>query len=226
MVNHEKEYIVEATLGFLTDTLDLEGKVIKEDVPNVTNEDVIKVLNSYKKTYEQTVPIYSAVKVNGKKLYEYARNNETVELPKRMVTIKEMELLTPLKDNKFSFRVVVTKGTYIRSLVNDIAIDLNTVGTMTKLIRTKIDDYKLQDAVEPEEITEDKLIPLMSALRKYNHVVIDPEDELRIAHGNLAKNIYNSDVVVFITKDDRLLAIYKEYPKDKTLLKPWKMFIK
>ena len=103
LASNEKEYIAEVTLGIKTDTLDREGKVLEEKETVVNKEDLEKTLKKYETTYEQEVPIYSAVKVNGKKLYEYARSGEKVILPKKKVTIKKIELLK-FKANKFTFK--------------------------------------------------------------------------------------------------------------------------
>ena len=143
LTSHDKEYIASVELGYSTDTLDIEGEVIEEcNIPN--NLNIEEVVNSFKKTYLQEVPIYSAVKVDGKKLYEYARKNIEVDLPKKEVTIKEIELLENI-DNIFKFKCLVTKGCYIRSLIKDICKDLNVLGTMTDLIRTKQGKISLKD---------------------------------------------------------------------------------
>ncbi|NLM63337.1 MAG: tRNA pseudouridine(55) synthase TruB, partial [Mollicutes bacterium] len=141
MTNEDKEYIAEVTLGIKTDTLDITGNVIEEEICFKTKEEIIEALNIMKGEYEQEVPIYSAVKIKGKKLYEYARNKEKVELPKRLVNIKEINLIGDIKyvDSKviFSFKCKVSKGTYIRSLIDDIAKKLNTIGVMSNLTRIK-----------------------------------------------------------------------------------------
>jgi len=137
----DKEYIAGVKLGLQTDTYDITGKVLKEkEIPN--NYNLEAVLKTFKKTYLQEVPIYSAIKVNGRKLYEYARKNQQVNLPKKEVTIKSIELLDQ-NQTTFKFKALVTKGTYIRSLINDIGRSLNTYATMTSLTRTK-QGYKKQ----------------------------------------------------------------------------------
>ena len=119
-----KEYIAGVKLGIKTDTLDITGTILNEkEIPDLSK--LNETINNFKKTYLQEVPIYSAVKVNGKKLYEYARNNETIELPKKEVTIEEIELLEQ-KEDTFTFKTLVSKGCYIRSLINDIGKSLNT----------------------------------------------------------------------------------------------------
>ena len=139
-----KEYVADAVLGILTDSLDITGNVLdKKEVPKEIN--IETVLQQYKKTYLQEVPSYSAVKVGGKKLYEYARNNEEVILPKKEVTIKEIKLLN--KDaNQFSFSCLVSKGCYIRSLIRDIGSSLNTYATMTKLTRVKQGKFTIEQS--------------------------------------------------------------------------------
>ena len=119
LTSEDKEYIATVKLGVLTDTLDTDGKVLEEKDVFIKKEDLVRTLNSFVGFYDQEVPIYSAVKINGKKLYEYARSNIKVDLPKRRVEIKKIELLEFNKDH-YKFKVLVSKGTYIRSLIKDI----------------------------------------------------------------------------------------------------------
>ncbi len=220
LTSEYKEYIAEAILGIKTDTYDIEGKVIdKKDINNDIN--LKDTISSYKKTYMQEVPIYSAVKVNGKKLYEYARNNEEVKLPKKKVTIKEIELLS-INKNKFVFKALVSKGCYIRSLINDIGESLNTYATMTKLIRTKLGKFRIEDSYTLDDIRNNnyKLYSIDEAL---DYPVIEIEDDLykKISNGVKIDNKYNiKDKVIFKYKD-KLLGIYE---KDNNILKTWKNF--
>ena len=171
----DKEYIAEFELGYKTDTLDVEGEVLdRKSIPD--SIDMEEVLNSFKKTYLQEVPIYSAIKVNGKKLYEYARNNIDVELPKKEVTIKEIELLEE-NNNKYKFKTLVSKGTYIRSLINDIGLSLNTYATMTSLERTKQGLVKIEDTNTLEDIENNNYsIHFIDEVLDYK--VIEVENEL------------------------------------------------
>ena len=229
-MDHDKEYIAEVTLGIKTATLDLDSPVLEECHVNLDKDKLNFVLNSFVGSYEQEVPIYSAKKVNGKKLYEYARSNKEVMLPKQLVEIKEIELLTPIINNgihpKFSFRVVVSKGTYIRSLVRDIAHKLDTIGVMSELRRTRVGDYILKDAFKIEDIKNNhyKVLSLESALAKYNKEIVDSKLEEKIKNGSIIDNINDVDSVVFFNKQDELIGIYKRYYKDSNKLKPWKMF--
>lgn len=216
----DKEYIVEVKVGILTDSLDITGKVIKENDKLVDEKEIIEVLNSFKGNYLQEVPKYSAVKVGGKRLYEYARENIEVDLPKRMVDIKEIELLEFNKDS-FKFRTLVSKGTYIRSLVRDIGDKLNICLTMNNLKRTKQGRFYIEDSYTLDDIKKNnyKLISLKDALSIYYQVEVDEFLYKRIKNGTILRNLYNKDVIVF-TKDKDVIAIYKVYEKDKTKIKP------
>ena len=124
LTNHDKEYIADITFGIETDTLDITGTVLKEENTNFSREEIEKVLNEYQKEYDQMVPIYSAIKINGKKLYEYAREKEEIELPSRKVKIYKIDLLKYEQINNkthIQIKCNVSKGTYIRSLIRDIA---------------------------------------------------------------------------------------------------------
>ena len=146
-----KEYIATFKLGILTDTLDITGNIIDEKICNVSEEKIRNVISSYKCIYDQEVPIYSSVKINGRKLYEYARNGEEVTLPKRKVDIKSIEVLEINKDI-IKIKCLVSKGTYIRSLIRDIGESLNTHATMTDLIRTKQGIFDIKDSYTIEDI--------------------------------------------------------------------------
>lgn len=225
-----KEYEAEITLGLLTDTLDITGNELKEEKVNVNKEQILEALNKMTGKYIQEVPIYSAVKVNGRKLYEYARAGESVELPKREVDIKELELIGNIKytDNKtiFNIRCLVSKGTYIRALVNDIANSLNTIGVMSKLTRTKQGKFKLENCYKIEDIESGnyKLISIAEALNNFPKVVVDGYLENLIKNGAVINDEWKQEHILFINKNNCLLALYKSYDKDKNKLKPWKMF--
>lgn len=225
-----KEYEAEITLGLLTDTLDITGNELKEEKVKVNKEQILEALNKMTGKYVQEVPIYSAVKVNGRKLYEYARAGESVELPKREVDIKELELIGNIKytDNKtiFNIRCLVSKGTYIRALVNDISNSLNTIGVMSKLTRTKQGKFKLENCYKIEDIESGnyKLISIVEALNNFPKVVVDGYLENLIKNGAVINDEWKQEHILFIDKNNCLLALYKSYDKDKTKLKPWKMF--
>lgn len=221
-----KEYIADIELGIETDTLDITGNILKEETVFKTKEEIENILSSMIGSYDQEVPIYSAVKINGKKLYEYAREKEEVELPKRKVEVKQIELLNyrQKEDNVFfKMRCLVSKGTYIRSLVRDIATKLNTIGVMTDLIRTKQGKFNIEDAYTLEQIKQGKshLIKIEDAL-DIDIVEVDDYLKEKIQNGSILENRYPKDTVLF--KQNTALAIYKKYEKDPTKVKPWKMF--
>ena len=209
LASNEKEYIAEVTLGIKTDTLDIEGKVLEEKETFVNKEDLEKTLKKYETTYEQEVPIYSAVKVNGKKLYEYARSGEKVILPKKKVTIKKIELLK-FKDNKFTFKCLVSKGTYIRSLIRDILNDLGVIGTMSNLTRTKQGVFDIENSYSLEDVRNGnyKLL-LVKDVLDIDKITVSDELKFKILNGNKVKGNY-SNKVLFLDEDGGELAIYKK----------------
>ena len=207
-------------LGVKTDTLDITGNVIASK-PVDLEKDIEKVVSSYQKTYLQTVPIYSAVKVKGKKLYEYARSNKEVELPKKEVTIKKIKVLTTDNDT-FMIKALVSKGCYIRSLINDIGESLDTYATMTTLERTKQGKVKITETNTMDEIRQGN-IHFHNIEEVLDYPVIKVEEPLarKIKNGMKLKNTYQvKDKVIFKTKD-KLLGIYQ---KDGDILKVWKNF--
>ena len=216
LVEKYKEYIATFELGYQTDTYDTEGKVINKSDKVVEKDEIIKVINSYKKTYLQEVPIYSSVKVNGKKLYEYARNNIEVELPKREVEIKDIEILS-IEENKVVIKTFVSKGTYIRSLINDIGMSLETYATMTDLIRTKVDKYNLEDAYTLEDVEENnyKLLSIEEVL-DYPKIELDGGLYKKVSNGVKISNDYNINDKVILKYNNHLVAIYEE--KDNYLI--------
>lgn len=160
LINHDKKYIATLKLGVKTTTADVEGEIIeREDVDeNIFDEKYIsEVLKCFVGNLIQTPPIYSAIKVKGKKLYEYARNNIEIEIPKRNIEIYSINLIEFNKEDKtIIFEVECSKGTYIRSLCEDIAEKLGTIGYMKELRRTKVGEFCLAEAVTIEELENNK----------------------------------------------------------------------
>ena len=147
LINHDKKYIVELQLGTKTDTADSEGKIIEEKAVNkkgLSKENITKVLQTFIGKQEQVPPIYSAIKVNGKKLYEYARKGQKVELQPRQIEIYEIKLIDySAEKQQIKFEVYCGKGTYIRSLCEDIATKFGTVGYMKSLKRIQVGNFKI-----------------------------------------------------------------------------------
>lgn len=219
-----KEYEAEITLGIDTDTYDITGNIIKEETSDVSKEEIIEVLNSFIGEYEQEVPIYSAVKINGKKLYEYARNNESVILPKRLVKIDNLELISDIKYINdrviFKIKTSVSKGTYIRSLVHDIALKLNTIGVMSSLKRTKLGNFSIEQCKNIEDISLKDIVKVKDLLYGYKFIKVDDMLKKDILNGKIISNIYDEKKIVFIDNEDLVLALYEVYHKDNTKMKP------
>ena len=223
LTNHDKEYIADITFGIETDTLDSTGNIIREENKIINKEDIIQVLNSYKKEYDQQVPIYSAIKINGKKLYEYARENIDVELPTRKVNIYDIELLKyEIIDNKthIQIRCNVSKGTYIRSLIRDIGNSLNTCAIMTNLRRTKLGNFNIEDATKIKDIKNAKLYSIEEVLKNYKQIEVSDNLEFKIKNGCKIENIYNEEYVLF-KNINGIIGLYKN---ENNILKPYKMF--
>ena len=160
LINHDKKYIVNLALGQKTETADLEGKIIEEkNIPDksLTQSKIEKVLKSFIGKQQQMPPIYSAIKVNGKKLYEYARKGQNVEIKPREIEIYDIKLMNiDAQKKQIQFEVFCGKGTYIRSLCEDIAEKLETVGYMENLKRIQVGDFKIEESSKIQELEENK----------------------------------------------------------------------
>ena len=160
LINHDKTYIATIQLGKKTDTLDSEGSILEERIVDgklLNKENVQRVLECQIGKQIQTPPIYSAIKVNGKKLYEYARKGVEVEIPKREIEIYNIELLDiNEKDKTIEFKVHCSKGTYIRTLCENIAEKLGTIGYMKELNRVQVGQFNLNQAFTVEELEKNK----------------------------------------------------------------------
>lgn len=215
-----KEYIAEFELGYETDTLDNTGSVLKTSDKKVSEEDIINTINSFLGEYNQEVPKYSAVKINGKKLYEYARNEEEVSLPSRLVDIKNIEVLKVGKVIKI--KCMVSKGTYIRSLIRDIGLKLGTHATMTSLERTKQGKFSINESYKLEDIKDGKfkLINIEEVFKGYPKINLDEISYKKVSNGCMLDNNYDSDYVLFYYKNN-LVSIYKSVENKK--IKPFIM---
>lgn len=228
LMDHDKEYIAKFKLGIDTDTLDITGKILNTCNKKVTKEDLLNVLNRLQGLIKQEVPKYSAVKVNGKKLYEYARNNIEVKLPIKEVNIYKLELL---EYNEESMEATVfcnvSKGTYIRSLIRDIGNNLGTYATMTELERTKLGIYDINNSYTLSDIEKGnyKLLDIKDIYSKNQKMIIDDENLLKkIKNGMILDKFYDGKDKMLLDKNEKLIAIYTEC-SDKNKVKPWKMFV-
>ena len=220
LTSKTKEYVATMQLGIQTDTGDITGNIIKRASFRVNKEQIIQTLNSFLCQSTQTVPIYSAVKINGKKLYEYARNGKEVILPTREITISNIELID-FHDNLIKFKVTVSKGTYIRSLIEDIGKTLKTVATMEDLVRTKQGSYKIEDSYTLDDIKNDnyKLIPLRTVLQDYPSYELNANEYFKVKNGSkMSLNL--DDKIVTLLYNNKPIALYK---KENDLYRVYKM---
>ncbi len=224
LTSDKKEYIAEVILGYETDMLDITGTETKRNKPNITEEELKKVLNTYLGKYFQQVPMYSAVKVGGRKLYEYARKNEQITPPSKEVEIYSLELLKGpkfLEDTiEFTIKCEVSKGTYIRSLIRDIAYSLNTYGTMKNLIRTKQGPFSLEDSntLEDLETNNYKILTIKEALPNIKKLTIEEPLLTKVKNGMVLDKFFEEDKVLLLDKSGKEIAIYTDCGNNKIKL--------
>ncbi len=191
LTEHNKQYIATLKLGEKRDTGDLEGKIIEtEEVPTLNKENIELILKSFLGKQEQTPPMYSAIKINGKKLYEYARDGKEIEVPKREIEIYDIKL-NSINESEIKFLVDCSKGTYIRSLCEDIAKKIGTVGFMKELIRTKVDEFEIENSYTLEELEENKenvkVISIEELFENNEKIVLDEEKLTLFLNGGRIK---------------------------------------
>lgn len=203
----DKEYIAKVKLGIKTDTLDITGNILEEKKEELNKEELLEVLKSFIGDYSYEVPIYSAIKVNGKKLYEYARNDQKVELPIKNSYIYDIKLID-FKENSFTFSVKVSNGTYIRALVRDISKKLNKLMTLEELTRTKVDNLLIENSYTLEDIKNNnfKLLKINDLLN-YKEVELNRDLEDKVLNGNKIKLDEKEDNILFI-KEKEEIAVY------------------
>lgn len=209
----DKTYVAKLSLGKATDTLDLTGKIVEEkEVPQLNKDQIKEVLSSFLGRQKQIPPKYSALKVNGKKLYEYARENIEVNIKERDIEIYNIELID-YSNNEIIFLCKVSKGTYVRTLASDIANKLNTVGHLSALTRLTVGKYHLNEAKQIEDISINDILPLTKALNFMKQIKVDDEQIKKIKNG---QRFYldSEDELIYITdKFDNPLAIYGKKEK-------------
>lgn len=221
LTSDDKEYIAEFELGYETDTLDNTGEVLKTSDKKVTKEEIVSVINSFKGSYNQEVPKYSAVKINGKKLYEYARNNEEISIPSRLVNIKNIEILEV--GDIIKIKCLVSKGTYIRSLIRDIGNNLGSFATMTSLIRTRQGQFNINDSFKLDDIKNNnyEIIRVEKVFNIYPKIKINEDEYKKISNGCILDNKYDNKYILFYY-NEQLVSIYKDVDNNK--IKPFIMF--
>lgn len=227
ITGYDKVYEARVIIGYETETLDMEGNIVKWGRFDYTKGDIERVIREFPREYEQVVPIYSAVKVNGKRLYKSARRGDVVDLPKRMVSIYEMDLISDVEvfenHTSFDIRCKVSKGTYIRSLVRDIGNKLGSYGTLMDLRRTRQGNFGLDGAYSIDDIKSGNF-----ELKKIGEVLDIPkvwvsEDMLfKIRNGCKVKKFFEGDMALVMDGDSEV-AIYRVSEEDEKIAKVYKM---
>ena len=213
IINHDKIYEAVLKLGEKTDTADIEGSILEtKKVPeeSLKTEKVKQVLNSFIGKQEQTPPIYSAIKVRGKKLYEYARKGENVEIKPRQIEIYNMELIEIDVQNKtIKFKVECSKGTYIRTLCENIAEKLDTVGYMKDLNRTKVGEFSIDDSIKIEELENgeyNNFITIEEYFKNYENINLN-EKKLQLFLNGVQLTLNFEDGIYKIYYDNKFIGI-------------------
>ena len=225
----DKVYIADFDIGYATDTYDIEGKKIAENIIEISKENLEQSIKKFIGNIKQVPPMYSAIKIDGNKLYHLARKGIEVERPERDVTIEYINLLD-FKDNKAKIETKVSKGCYIRSLIYDIGQDLGTYATMTALQRKQVGDYSLENSYSLEQIEEMvlnndfKFLKTVEEIFSYDKYSLQTEKELTLyKNGNTVKikenlenkkyRIYFQDEFIGLAnvENNNLLKGYKYY---------------
>lgn len=216
LLEKNKKYRAELTLGASTDTQDKYGKVISESPVDTTHEDIIKVFNQFIGEIDQIPPMFSALKQNGKKLYELARENKVVERKARKVTINDLKIIN-IDKNKILFDVDCSKGTYVRTLCNDIGLKLNNYGYMSFLLRTEVGVYSISNSYTLDEIK------MFSENGRINEIVTSIDYPL-VHYKNLYLDERFYDIIINGGKID--LSKYKQCIKDIKIGEKIKVYCK
>ena len=204
----DKRYTAHFRLGITTDTLDISGTVIKEQPVNVTEQQIKDVIKSFVGKIEQVPPMYSAIKVGGRKLCDLARKGIEVERKSRSVEIYDINILD-VKDNNFTIDVKCSKGTYIRTLGSDVGDKLGCGATMTKLVRTQSSIFKIEESVKLDSLTSEN----------YAEHVISPDElfdcEKITVKGEVLSKVLNGNAIPY---DGTEGAEYKVYDENDRFL--------
>lgn len=244
LADKDKTYQAVCRLGMVTDTQDSTGEILEEhSYKDVTEEAVREAVAGFLGESSQIPPMYSALKVNGKKLYELAREGKTVERKPRNICISQLDILQmDLEEGTFLIEVTCSKGTYIRTLCHDIGRKLGTGAVMQSLVRTRVADFSIEEAVtlgelermfseEPEEFQR-KLIPVDSLFPEYPRKQILPEFGKHLFNGNILKENYLRDLgsgghmeekpgekVLVYDQEGEFKAVYRRQKKDYAVVK-------
>lgn len=206
LTSKNKEYIAVMQLGLLTDTLDTTGKTIKEESVNLDEDKIYAAFKNFPREYNQEVPSYSAVKINGKKLYEYAREGISIHLPKRMVSIYSLEILS-IDNNEVTFKTCVSKGTYIRSLIRDLGASLKTYASMRSLRRVSQGAFAIDKCLKISDVTENTSLLTLDDLFSYPHFSLNDTEYQKVLNGNKL-SLNSESLYLLLTYQNKTIALY------------------
>lgn len=206
LIEHNKIYIAELALGEKSSTGDIEGEIIeKQELPNLEEHQIKQVLESFIGKQMQTPPIYSAIKINGKKAYEYARSGQTIELKPREIEIMDISLVN-FEKGSITFKVKCSKGTYIRVLCEDIARKLGTVGLMKELCRTRVNEFDIEQSTDLKELKATDLINIEEIFIKKPKIELNNKQAQLFLNG-VKLNTANPDEIYRIYRNEQFLGI-------------------
>lgn len=231
----DKEYVAELELGNATDTQDADGSIIKTSDKSVSEQEIVNVFNSFQGEIEQIPPMYSALKHKGKKLYELAREGIEIERKPRKANIYEMKILEIIDNKKIKFYVKCSRGTYIRTICNDIGENLETYGFMSKLERVGVSNFKINDSITKEELEKmsreeivNILYPIDYALENFEKIDLESKHFKMVTNGMKIKleKKYCQDTLYRVYCEKKFIGIGKAVEKeDEFFLKMDKVFI-
>ncbi len=238
LTDKKKEYVATFVLGKRTDTLDIWGEVLEEGIPKVSESDLVKAIMSFEGGYNQYPPMYSAKKIDGKRLYDLARQGKEIERKSVFVKIDSI-VIEKIDYPNVTIRVACGKGTYIRSLCEDIAASCGEIACMTSLKRTVVSNFTVEDAHTLDELKQLKeegrlteaVLPTDFVFSDYKALTVNAQSRKYLDNGNklyfsMIDNIpsLSDGEIVRIYNDENTFCGLYSYIKGENLLKPFKMF--
>ena len=231
MMTKDKVYETELILGAKTDTLDAAGKLIAKSQKVIDKDQFLEVMNTFRGEIEQIPPMYSALKVNGKKLYDLAREGVEIERKKRKVNIYDIDLLD-FGFPKARIRITCSKGTYIRTLVDDIGEKLGTFAYVDELIRIRVGDLDIKDAIKSEDLLSmakkdllEKLYPIDTALKDFDKIILDKKYLSNLINGQVVEVRESYGKIIRVYCEDEFIGLGNSYKENnKNFLKMEKVF--
>ena len=232
LMDEKKEYITEAIFGSRTDTLDWSGQVVEESNKIFTKDELISEMENFTGQIIQIPPMYSAIKINGTKMYDLARKGIEVERKTRKVTIYDFKLID-FDFPKATFKIKCSKGTYIRTLIDDLGEALGSFAYVNKLTRSKVGDFVIEEAISSKDLLEmdkeeilSRIKPVDYALKDYKEIRLDKSYFKQATNGMTMRvdDIYSDDLIrVYV--DDKFIGLAKNFKnEDRYFLKMEKVF--